>query len=458
MIKKQTKDRLLFFLSAIGLVVATLSFFENRIDWLAAICGVFGDGCKETATYTLFSIPVAIWGIVYYLILIGVLLRMKSLALKVIMLGFGVELALIGLMAGQRFFCLFCVLNAAVQVGIFLTALERERGWEIAAICLGAFIVSNVTLDHENKPTSPSGLSCAENPDAIVASVGGKKITCRDAFSQDATRIYKMRHKIYRFQKERLKETIDNMLLELDAENKGMSVEALRNNLLTDNKAALDKERPSRPKRRHSSQHRNDKVIEKHTTALKKTYPVESFLTPPPLPYINVDVGDSPSIGSSEALVTVIEFSDYQCPACRKGHPTVARIRKIYKDKIRWVFKDFPLNRHKSAKRMAAAARCADEQGKFWEYQDLLFSAKGETGPGDLMRFAGKLNLNAKQFEECLSNGNYIRKIEQEKNQAKAAGVSSTPTLVINGRLQIGVPSFDRLKHLIDDALKAASK
>lgn len=487
MITEKFKSKGTLLLAAGGLVVATLSLLETRIEWLAELCGLFGGGCTEAKTYTLLTIPVAAWGVAYYLVLLGILTpalflnkpnkpapqkRKKKAAepesadpirpmierwrLRMIMIGFGVELTFLQFMIAERFLCLFCILNAAVQVGLFLLVLDRKRAWEVPAVCLLAFVISNHILSSENLKRPASAAACAKGPSEAAARVGDETITYQDFISPIATRIYKMEQEIYRLKKETLEQFIDQRLLELDAEKRGIDPAQLLRSLLTETDAASgrsnDRYRPP------PQAQRVEKIIKEYTAPLRKTYPVQTFLELPPMPLTNVTPGNSPSMGPRDAAVTVIEFSDYLCPACRKGHSTVKKIRDSYKDKIRWVFKDFPLSRHRGAKKMAAAARCAHEQGKFWEYQDLLFSADGKPTNEMLRSFAQKLGLDENQFNLCLSNDGHVRSINAEKARAKNSGISSTPTLVINGRLRTGVPSYDFLKKTIDAALEAASR
>ena len=189
---------------------------------------------------------------------------------------------------------------------------------------------------------------------------------------------------------------------------------------------------------------------------LREQYPVTVHLDEPPLPFSKVSVGDSPVSGPPDAAVTVVEFSDYLCPACRNAHETTKSIRETYAGKIRWIFKDYPLDSHKGARKLAEAAHCAGEQGQFWEYQDHLFSASGEIGPAKLKEFATQLGLDGERFMRCFESREYAARVDNDIKQAGESGVSSTPSFIINGRLKPGSLSPEDFKQIIDEELTKA--
>ena len=161
------------------------------------------------------------------------------------------------------------------------------------------------------------------------------------------------------------------------------------------------------------------------------------------------------AFGNPDAPVTVVEYSDYMCPACRNMHPVANIIKEMYKDKIRWVFRDFPLRQHKGADRLAEAARCAGEQGKFREFQDMLFDAKEYP---DVKKFAKELGLNESRFAGCFDTAKYAPSVRQDVQNGTDAGIHSTPTFIINGQAKKGMLSVEQFKQLIDEALKQTEK
>lgn len=162
---------------------------------------------------------------------------------------------------------------------------------------------------------------------------------------------------------------------------------------------------------------------------------------PAPPAIAKVSVGQSPSLGKQDAPVTVIEFTDYQCPFCqRHSASTLPDIKKHYIDtgKVRYVLRDFPLDSiHPHARKAAEAAHCAGEQGKYWEMHDLLFKNQSALMVENLKGFARDLGLNADAFNACLDEGKYAQAVSEHLAAGSGAGVAGTPTFFI------GRPSTD---------------
>lgn len=178
--------------------------------------------------------------------------------------------------------------------------------------------------------------------------------------------------------------------------------------------------------------------------------------TPEPTPTVErvaVSADDDPVKGPANAKITIIEFSDYQCPFCARAEPTMNQIIDTYKDDIKIVYRDFPLGFHENAQKAAEASECADEQGKFWEYHDKLFANQGALDIPSLKAYAIELKLNSAQFNQCLDSGKYEPEVKKDLEDGKAAGVSGTPAFFINGRLVSGAQPFDNFKKVIDEEL-----
>jgi protein-disulfide isomerase len=169
----------------------------------------------------------------------------------------------------------------------------------------------------------------------------------------------------------------------------------------------------------------------------------------------DVPVDDDPSLGPSGAPITIIEFSDYQCPYCKRWHDDVwSEIQKNYADKVRLVYRDFPLSSiHSDATSAAEAANCANEQGKFWEFHELLFGAKSGLGDDAYKKYAAELNLDSAAFDKCLSDRRYQAEVKADFDYAANLGISSTPTFFINGIPLVGAQPFEVFKQVIDKEL-----
>ncbi|MCB4757185.1 MAG: thioredoxin domain-containing protein [Elusimicrobia bacterium] len=166
--------------------------------------------------------------------------------------------------------------------------------------------------------------------------------------------------------------------------------------------------------------------------------------------------------GSPKAPLTLVEFTDFQCPYCRVGHENLTQMlyTTYNKDQIRWVFKQFPLENHEWSQAAAIATECAAKQKEdaFWEMADLFYKnqkdIKKDNIDQKIDQFVLDLKLNPVKFKACQASDDVKKKIEADKAEGQALGVSATPTLVVNGRMKTGFRDFNSLKLLIDDKLK----
>jgi protein-disulfide isomerase len=166
-----------------------------------------------------------------------------------------------------------------------------------------------------------------------------------------------------------------------------------------------------------------------------------------------------PSRGPADAPVTIIEFSDYQCPFCRRAEPTVKEVLERYEGKIRFGFRHFPLDRiHPQARGASEAAACAGEQGKFWEYHAELFSGDGQLDRPMLDAAAEKTGLDAAAFKACVDERKTQALVEADVKDGEEAGVSGTPAFFINGIPLRGALPFEEFQKVIDDELAANAK
>lgn len=172
---------------------------------------------------------------------------------------------------------------------------------------------------------------------------------------------------------------------------------------------------------------------------------------------VDADIEGRPSVGPEDAAVVVVEFSDPLCPACRAVNETTASVKEAYGDRIRWVFRDFPLERHPGAKKAAEAAHCAGEQGKFWQFHDRVVEGEEKSPDAErLKEYAAALGLESGPFARCLDQGKYRPRIEEDIRSGKEAGISAIPAFIVNGNVLSGNISFDEFSKIIEDELKAA--
>jgi protein-disulfide isomerase len=174
-------------------------------------------------------------------------------------------------------------------------------------------------------------------------------------------------------------------------------------------------------------------------------------------PVVDVATAGRPEKGGgAKAPVTIITFSDYQCPFCKRGEAVVDQVVKAYGDKIRVVFRDYPLPMHPQARLAAEAASCAHAQGKFWEYHDTLFANQSALGEDKLKEYADKVGLDRAKFDTCLAEKPFSAAIDKDMLDGAKAGVSGTPAFFVNGRMLSGAQPFEKFKEVIDAELAAA--
>ncbi|MDO8431909.1 MAG: thioredoxin domain-containing protein [Candidatus Binatus sp.] len=173
---------------------------------------------------------------------------------------------------------------------------------------------------------------------------------------------------------------------------------------------------------------------------------------------VAVDSSGDPTLGPKNAPVTIVEFTDFQCPFCKSSENTVKQLRAKYGDKLQVVHMDYPLAFHSHAVDAANAARCANEQGKFWEFHDSLFANQGKLSPADLKASAKTLGLKSTEFDECLDKAKFQPAVKRDQLAGEKAGVDGTPAFFINGRSIVGAQPMPQFEKIIDEELTSAAQ
>lgn len=185
--------------------------------------------------------------------------------------------------------------------------------------------------------------------------------------------------------------------------------------------------------------------------------PDTTVVAEPPREVRRYDVpeDDDPVFGPEDAPITIIEFSDFECPYCRKWHIEVwPRLQEAYEGQIRLVYRDFPLtNIHPNATPAASAANCAGEQDRYWEFNERLFSGENKLSVSGYQAYAEELELDMVAFGECLDSGRYNAEVMADLEYASNLGVSSTPTFFVNGIPVVGAQPYDVFSQLIEQEL-----
>ncbi|GIX46309.1 MAG: hypothetical protein KatS3mg131_0520 [Candidatus Tectimicrobiota bacterium] len=305
----------------------------------------------------------------------------------------------------------------------------------------------------------------------VVATVAGEPIRATQLEEAALAELRRLELERYRILKEKLDELIAARLMQLEAARRGVSVAQLQEEEVANKVAPVTeaqvrqfyethKERLQQPFealapriRAYLQQQAREARQRIWLRSLRERYAVHVALAPPT---VNVSVDDDPALGPAEAPVTIVEFSDFQCPYCRRVQPTLKRLLREYDGKVRLVYRDFPLrNIHPQAQKAAEAAQCAAEQRQFWPYHDRLFAAD-RLEVADLKQYAAELGLDVQQFATCLDSGKYAAEVEKDLQDGVRAGVSATPSFFINGQPLTGAVPYERFQELVEEALARA--
>ena len=340
-------------------------------------------------------------------------------------------------------------------------------------------LVIAMTLGCTSAQTAPAEQAAQQTPDTVVAEVAGHKITLKDVDERwqalnpsERARVIQL---LYQNRRNVLDQIVGDVLVEnaATAANKTVAqyleeetqkrVTAVSDSDVAqffeankDSARGRTLEQLREPIRQYLAEQRKQQARAKLTGDLSTGASVRVLLDPP---RETVAVADrDPVRGPAAAPVTIIEYSDFQCPFCARVNPTLDRIRQAYGDKVRVVFKDFPLPNHAEAPKAAEAAHCAGDQGRFWEMHDRIFANQQAMQVPALKQHAASLGLDAGTFDQCLESGKHASRVADNLKAGEALGVSSTPTLYVNGRPVLGAQPFEYFKTVIDEELARASR
>ena len=303
-----------------------------------------------------------------------------------------------------------------------------------------------------------------------VATVAGETIYEDDLLSSVQGQLLPLRNQEYEIKRKALDNVIEQKMLEVAAKKKGLTTEKLLdqevNSKVPDTSDAeiegyylgLKVKSPlaevKTQLRESLKQVKIQQARQEYLKTLRADSKVVVLLSAP-----RVEVAYDPARvrGNPKAPVMIVEFSDYQCPYCHQVEPTVKEVLTKYGDKVSLSYRDFPLTAiHSQAMIAAEASRCAEEQGRFWEYHDQLFTAS-KLEKDSLIEYAHNLKLDDKQFDSCLTSEKYKADIDKDEKEGRKAGVSGTPGFFINGVALSGAQGQDAFTRVIDDELARKS-
>lgn len=309
-------------------------------------------------------------------------------------------------------------------------------------------------------------------PEQTVATIDGQTISTQELASSAEGQLQPLRSQEYEIKRKALDDLIEQKLLENAAKAKGITTEQLvQQEIESKVKDPSDDEvqgfylaqgaRLNRPLdealkaqiRQVLRQAEEQQARQDYLAHLRAENKVVVLLAPP---RVHVAYDPKRVRGGATASVMIVEFSDYQCPYCRQAEATVEALLAKYGDKVRFSYRDFPLTTlHPQAMIAAEASRCAEEQGKFWEYHDELFKA-ASLEKSSLVEYARNLKLDSAQFESCLTGEKYKKEIEADEEAGRNAGVNGTPGFFINGIFISGAKPESEYASVIDDELGRA--
>lgn len=352
--------------------------------------------------------------------------------------------------------------------------MKRQLLAVLGVLCLVSSAA--VTGACAEESASAQGQAPAANPDEVVAEVAGRKITLKDVDAKweeyDSAERARVVQAMYQNRRNMIDVIVGETLIENAAKAAGQSVDAFVEQDAVKRLPAVGEaeiaqfyeQNKDRAQGRTLDQLRGEikPFLEARRSAQARAMLVEELKTKsgsavrvtlePPRYTVPTTAAD-PVRGNAAAPVTIVEFSDFQCPFCARVNPTLDRVRQTYGDRVKIVFKDYPLANHPQAPKAAEAARCAGEQNKFWEMHDAMFANQRALEVPALKQTARAIGLNGAAFDSCLDSAKYEATVRAGTELGEKMGVNSTPTLYINGRPLIGAMPFENFKQVIDEEL-----
>ena len=305
-----------------------------------------------------------------------------------------------------------------------------------------------------------------------LAEVNGETIMAEELNRVLGAKLAKLEEQIYDLKRTELDALIARRLLAQEAAKRGISVPTLLDSEVTAKLGLVSEKEIEDFYQANKSRMRGDDTDirqkiraflqqqklnagrEVFVESLRSQGKVVVRLQPPAAIRVQVSTDGAPVRGATDAPVTIVEFSDFECPFCKQTHPTLKQLLERYPGKVRLAYRDFPLDSiHPQARRAAEAARCASDQGKFWEYHDVLFTQSPQLTLEDLRRYAGQVGLDVTQFDGCLAAGVHKATVQRDLDEGNRLGITGTPAFFINGRTLTGAQPLEAFARLIDQEL-----
>ncbi|MEZ5419198.1 MAG: thioredoxin domain-containing protein [Vicinamibacterales bacterium] len=347
----------------------------------------------------------------------------------------------------------------------------------VVALALVALVAGGCADAQTAPPQAPAAGTGDQNQ--VVATVGGKTFTLKDVETRwqedDPAERARVTQLLYQHRRQSLDQLVGDYLIEQAAAKAGTTKEkyveaelSKRRGDITD--AEIQRVYDDNRDRVGTStvaelkdsitafitRNRDAQNLAILVGELKAGGPAVTVTLDPPRYDVQI-TDDDPVRGPKDAPITIVEFSEYQCPFCARVTPTLKALEQKYAGKVRVVYKDFPLQNHLQAPKAAEAAHCAGDQGKYWELHDRMFANQQQLQVPELKKHAAALGLDQAAFDQCLDSGKHAARIQEDIALGNAMGVSSTPTLYINGRVVTGAQPQPVFESIIDEELAMKS-
>lgn len=322
----------------------------------------------------------------------------------------------------------------------------------VGLVALGA--MAACTKESAAKSEAPRSSAKSDSAPAVLATIGDEKITLDDIRARSSDQLELLETQYQLAKSKIIRSSLDSLLhertLTAEAKKTGKSVDELiaaeagpggfnpsdediaawfKNNPTRVGTRTLDQLRPQiadllRNERRKAAE---QKLQDRLNAERKVTVSYEPFR-------LKFNNDKAPTLGKSDATVTLVEFSDFQCPYCQAAAPALKEVGQKFGDKVQIVYRQFPLtNIHPFAFKAAEASLCANEQGKFWQMHDAMFEDQKKLSVSDLKQTARRLGMDGKKFDGCLDSGRYVEQVQNDQKEGQRVGVNGTPAMFING-------------------------
>lgn len=305
----------------------------------------------------------------------------------------------------------------------------------------------------------------------VLASVNGRDITSADVEESLRPLVFGVQEQVYKLRTQEVELKINDLLLGQEAQRRGVTAKALLDaevsskipnvteadaqRFYDENKARIDGDFAQRKEQivQYLREVAERKALTDFAARMRAGAQVRTFLVAPVAPVYKIATDNQPSKGNPAAAVTVVEFTDYQCPSCAATQPILERITAEYGDRIRLVVRDYPLSQHANSHKAAEAAEAAREQGKYWEYATLLYQNQSALQTDKLKEYASRVGLDRAKFDAALDSGRFADSVSRDLLDGERVGVNGTPSIFVNG-VRVERATYEQLKAAIDAALK----